>query len=753
MVNLYGKPLRFLSGSQASLNDLQTAAAALTNDESMIGTFYLTDDTHRLYIGAEDCNWIPNSPPVGQTGGDINPYYLLTDGSYIKASDYNVMTNKPTRKDTISYYKVGRTIKPVPVNASINTVRNMSALTTNVTQAELRTAMQRGEPVFYYLQEENILCIYGSTGDPTYKLADRYDPNITYYAYNSNDGTYTAVSSNSITNSNYESYYIYESEYGWIQINSDTYISSIETAADNNIATITLIASNSNENNTDPSFNIASGNAATLTITKVGTNLTITAKPVQLETNETTIGNSSNVDSASIKLTGQTTSTITLDKGTFMDSFTEEPGKIVVNAASQKINKFEIATNPITKDKTLTIEQDSNYNVAGTALKPFDVTLPRVVYGQSGQTTTPLGETLSVYTISEIDNLISGARSDAAQSVNAMRYKGILGTDTNINTTIAYTISDTLYVDIGTTRPASGTYYYQTSTGAFVQGSASTETGEGKNNPSGHWYQQTNAVVGDTYRIGVTMQEPLTADQKNYFSDSAIGMFNGRELAGEIRLHKGDLIIANSDHKWDIVPAGDEPVYKLNTIDADVYENNELIRTDKVLELADADGLAVSSHKLITDDNLSINFSGSYANSRDITLSHTDQTSGLLAKSFSYNSSNYVNGNDIESTLTDPSDTLTEDITLISNIALDQYGHITNLNAIRLKQNQLKEVTTGTNNAKSQITYTITDKLGKSVNLIQNYQQVETNNSGIHFTINNSSNTSTISAEFRWGHF
>jgi hypothetical protein len=54
MADLSGKNLKFLSGTQASLDTLRTNGGATE------GAFYLTNDTHRLYIGTtEDSKVIP----------------------------------------------------------------------------------------------------------------------------------------------------------------------------------------------------------------------------------------------------------------------------------------------------------------------------------------------------------------------------------------------------------------------------------------------------------------------------------------------------------------------------------------------------------------------------------------------------------------------------------------------------------------------------------------------------------------------
>lgn len=98
--NLNNQKLKFLSGSQSNLSTL------IANGGATEGAFYLTTDTHRLYIGRT----------------------ITTDG--------------------------GTKTIPIPVNECITTVANTNAL--NNTNANI------GE--FYYVENGNILAVKSSTG-------------------------------------------------------------------------------------------------------------------------------------------------------------------------------------------------------------------------------------------------------------------------------------------------------------------------------------------------------------------------------------------------------------------------------------------------------------------------------------------------------------------------------------------------------------------------------------------------------------
>lgn len=101
--NLNNQKLKFLSGLQSNLNTL------ITNGGAVEGAFYLTTDTHRLYIGRT----------------------ITADGGT----------------------SVSKTI-PIPVNEGITTIADINAL--NNTNANV------GE--FYYIEDGNILAVKSGTG-------------------------------------------------------------------------------------------------------------------------------------------------------------------------------------------------------------------------------------------------------------------------------------------------------------------------------------------------------------------------------------------------------------------------------------------------------------------------------------------------------------------------------------------------------------------------------------------------------------
>lgn len=93
----------FLKGSQSNLNNL------MSNGGAKEGIFYLTEDTHRLYIG----------------------------------------------------HNTGTSVRPVPVNEGIQFVQTQSNLPAYVSQEKTSAPEHAGE--FYYISGSNVLCVWNGT--------------------------------------------------------------------------------------------------------------------------------------------------------------------------------------------------------------------------------------------------------------------------------------------------------------------------------------------------------------------------------------------------------------------------------------------------------------------------------------------------------------------------------------------------------------------------------------------------------------
>lgn len=123
--NVKNANIKFLNGLQSDLNTL------ITNGGAIKGAFYLTSDTHRLYIGQEDNNRTD-----------------LTAGA--------------------------ARVVPVPVNEGVTTVANINALPSVANNDKAGVAGS-----FYYAAAENILCVYN--GDTWVQINPDTNTTIDYF--------------------------------------------------------------------------------------------------------------------------------------------------------------------------------------------------------------------------------------------------------------------------------------------------------------------------------------------------------------------------------------------------------------------------------------------------------------------------------------------------------------------------------------------------------------------------------------------
>ena len=213
-----GKNIQFLLGAQQNLDKYIKGPAEVGGATATEGTFYLTNDTHRLYIGTSEG-------------------------------------------------------KAVPVNEGVITVPDITTL-------ENMPSPHAGE--FYYVTAGNILCVYNGTAwvqinnntntyltdtDAQITLADNVATITTYYKNQNN------VIDSKLT----DSWQLAVAEGVKVAVNGDKITltgvmnDSFSATAENNIATVTLTDSFQHTE----AFKIKSGNAATMTVSAEGDTVTL----------------------------------------------------------------------------------------------------------------------------------------------------------------------------------------------------------------------------------------------------------------------------------------------------------------------------------------------------------------------------------------------------------------------------------------------------------------------------------------------
>ena len=300
----------FKLGTQAKVDELlKTPGTAVIE-----GSFYLTNDTHRLYIGQK-----------------------------ANSSDANAQL--------------------FAVNEGVITVATISDLP-NV--SEDNGSVYAGR--FYYVTAGNILCVHNGKA--------------------------------------------------WVQINSntDTTITehSASVSAENNVGTITDKIKLSNNKDKNASYTITGTNG--ITITGTGTALTLSGDTYTLSgtvaNNAATLKlNSTNTDNdSSVVISGTSNVTVTQDAST---------KKITVDAKDTTVK--EVTGSNAKAGFTITVKDTGNAEKSGT----ID---PQIKVGKTKTSTVHFVDgiaTLDVYSASDID--------DKMKALNAMTYKGTLGTDGTIS--------------------------------------------------------------------------------------------------------------------------------------------------------------------------------------------------------------------------------------------------------------------------------------------------------------------------------
>ena len=333
MADLSGKNLKFLSGTQANLDTLRANGGATE------GAFYLTNDTHRLYIGTTE--------------------------------DSKVI--------------------PVPVNEGVITVKNIAALPTTGTAGH-----------FYYASDDSVLCVW-SKGQ-------------------------------------------------WVQINPDTTIKSFTTTVGtkdtkNNTVEITeTIGDSRGTDHTNSGFKLKEG--AGVTLTTDGNIITIGSSGTGAITQEVSTVQDAN-DTKTVEVQhhtivkkpdgttqSDTTETIDIVGGNYIDTVTAGTKQITINAKKQEVTDLKFNNEP--QGFSLIASQTSGSDIADS--QHLD---PTIKYGYDIDTDfTKVTETgteqevhfqkgaadLNIFTAKQTSDLIDKRITSKLAVADAMTFKGVIET-------------------------------------------------------------------------------------------------------------------------------------------------------------------------------------------------------------------------------------------------------------------------------------------------------------------------------------
>ena len=347
--------VRFLLGTQEKLNTMMTGKSGVN------GTFYLTSDTHRLYVGTSD--------------GSVQP-----------------------------------------VNEGVTTVKNLTAL---------QGLQKPNAGEFYYLTDENILCVYNGTS---------------WVQINSDTNTYVNQFSNSVAA---------------VDESGDVDVST-------NLVNVNKDGSTNKSYSTKTTFKAGNG----ITLTADGKNKAITIAGV---TNKAFSATAASTDKGTVTLTDSAENTTkfnlsSADADLLKISADGENG-LKLTPKDQKLKGAAI-TGKADGGFTLTINNHDSSNTTAD----FN---PTISYGSAKTSVTFKNgvATLDVYTKAEVDSVFKTA--------NAMTYKGLAGkaTGTSLPTGTEFVKWDvSAFVEVGGKHSIGDTYLFAENVTITPTGSQTART-------------------------------------------------------------------------------------------------------------------------------------------------------------------------------------------------------------------------------------------------------------------------------------
>ena len=132
-----GKNIKFLLGSQANLESYITGAKQATE-----GTFYLTSDTHRLYVGTDENKAVPVNEGV-ITVANIEALSKLTNphiGEFYYATEENILCVYASKRDGWVQINNNTNTYVVGANLSIVAADNVATITKQLIYNDTNTA-------------------------------------------------------------------------------------------------------------------------------------------------------------------------------------------------------------------------------------------------------------------------------------------------------------------------------------------------------------------------------------------------------------------------------------------------------------------------------------------------------------------------------------------------------------------------------------------------------------------------------------
>ena len=670
---LVNENVKFLQGTQADLNKYLPDSSDTNKGKAEEGAFYLTTDTHRLYVGRK-VSTVPNPNPYKVAEGDVYPEEVSTgiatvastgqlaqaatggaahDGDFYYIKDSNVLAVYEENEDGTSGGSWQQINSPTGIgNFSVTVASNtpQDNLEFNNDAAEYVRVTESIQPLG--IAEATTSNFWLKAGD-NITLKPSTNNRVIEISSANSQSTLSVINSTADTN---KAPVILSDN-----INLDTKVSFIgasdtttEASYKYNVSTDTSVNSQKTyytRTGTDPNYTYTevtnpTGNPSTSSYYERENIITITGPGVQ-GTNITALG-------------------------TAGDSTTQSGFNVAIqvkNGATNTDASRMLGENKSKLDPVIVIGKNS--------------TIETKFHGGKAN--------LDVYSADEVDTKISQSITNALQVTDALHYKGLVGNITDLNNLDNGTTS------IGDVYKASAVFAYNGITIKvgdllIAKGDEYAISSDTSVNTSKTYYTRSGSAGSYIYtKVTSPSGDPHS---KNYY-----------EFTG---------VIAAGGTTWEIVPSGDEPLL-VGTVRAGSIPNN----IDPGFGLEDQNiaaaynDLSNDAEKLakrplfVSIDNanstlIKASSTGTSADDYKIRLHHQvpDDYASAMASTSAGGRTETTNifSNDVNSTNDSIGSAANKEVTFqaISSIERDAYGHILKIkgDTITLKHNYLTQFNT-----------------------------------------------------------
>lgn len=404
-----GNNVSFLIGSQSKVNELLAATSGI-----QAGAFYVTNDTNRLYFGADATKLVALNQGVQTVGTTAQ----LTDpeaGQFYYVADQNVLCVY-NGKNWVQINPDNNTTNASMATA-ITTAENTSTVQTTVTDSASKSVSSS-----FVLKGQNLTIT--SEGTTITLTGDVYSMTTEAGKINLTKNDAVVATANIVAAD------------ATVAIGGDTNgitiagnkVNSVGGTADAD-GNLTMTVNQARGGSVSGSFKLTAQGGVSIAKGAGANELIIASETYELDAEDAT-------DGVAIKLTGTkgASASVTMVKGDNIKKLAIEEGNIAIDSKDSYVSGLSQTANA-EGGFTITAAQTEGRASASVTIDP------QIKYGAAGTETVKFKDgvaTLSVYTKAEVDD----ALLKAGQTQDAMRFAGVVKGAEEINTALGKGIAN-----------------------------------------------------------------------------------------------------------------------------------------------------------------------------------------------------------------------------------------------------------------------------------------------------------------------